>query len=141
MDRYAPIALTASKTLVRETHANTLVTLSALAGLTITLPAATGTGDTYWMVVITSVTSNDYVIQVANATDKFYGGVSISTDIAGVTELAVSGDDTITMNGSTKGGLIGSWVKVTDAGTGIWVLDGFLCSSGSETTVFSADVS
>ena len=138
---FAPSTITASATLDRESHANgPWVRLSAAAGLTVTLPAATGTGDIYKVLVITTVTSNSYIIQVANATDSFYGGVSTSTDVAGVTELAVSGDDTITMNGSTTGGLIGSWFTFEDAGTGIWVLNGFNCSTGAEATVFSAAV-
>lgn len=139
---YSSVAETASFTASRSKHANgPTTTLSAAAGLTVTLPAATGTGDVYEFLVITTVTSNSYKIQVANATDSFYGGVGISTDIAGVTELAVSGDDTITMNGSTTGGLVGSWVRVKDAGTGIWMLEGFLCSTGTEASVFSAAVS
>lgn len=139
---YAPVAETASFTPTRNEHANgPVTTLSAAAGLTVTLPAATGTGDVYEFLVITTVTSNDYIIQVANAADSFYGGVSISTDIAGVSELAVAGDDTITMNGTTTGGVVGSWVRVRDCGTGIWQLSGFLCSTGTEATAFSAAVS
>ena len=134
---FAPITITASKTLARD-DAFRIVRLSALAGLTVTLPAATGTGDVYTCVVITTVTSVGYVIQVANTTDSFYGGISTSTDIAGVSELAVAGDDTITMNGSTTGGLIGSWFRFTDAGTGVWMLEGFNCSTGNEATAFSA---
>jgi len=135
------IALTASASLTASAHAGRLVTLSAAAGLTVTLPAATGTGNVYELLVITTVTSNDYIIQVANATDSFYGGISTSTDVAGISELAVAGDDTITMNGSTTGGLIGSWFRVKDGGTGIWMLEGFNCSTGTEASAFSAAVS
>jgi hypothetical protein len=122
-------------------HAGKVVRLNRAAGITVTLPAAAGTGNVYTFSVGTTVTSNAYVIQVANATDTFGGGVAISTDVGGVTELAVAGDDTITMNGSTTGGLIGSWVRVTDVVAGLWMLEGFLCSSGSEGTCFSAAVS
>lgn len=128
-------------TLDRETHANTTLVCGNASGKTITLPAATGTGDTYTILFDVTVTASDtYVIQVGDATDSFYGGVSISTDVAGVTELAVSGDDTITMDGSTAGGLLGSWVRVTDVKTNVWMLEGFICSSGNEATVFSAGV-
>lgn len=137
----APVTITASTTLDRQTHAFAVTRLSAAAGLTVTLPAATGTGDKYTCLVITTVTSNSYIIQVANATDKFYGGITTSTDVAGIAELAVDGDDTITLNGSTTGGLIGSWFSFIDAGTGIWLLDGRNNSTGNEATVFSAAVS
>lgn len=140
-DTFAPFTKTASFTATRDMANGPVVRLSAAAGLTVTLPAAAGTGDVYEFLVITTVTSNSYIIQVANATDSFYGGVSISTDIAGVSELAVSGDDTITMNGSTTGGVLGSWVRLKDAGAGYWMLEGFICSTGTEATVFSAAVS
>ena len=44
------------------------------------------------------------------------------------------------MSGSTTGGVKGSWVKVTDVTSGIWMLEGFLISTGSEATPFSAAV-
>ena len=56
------------------------------------------------------------------------------------TELAVAGDDTLTMNGTTTGGLIGSWVQFTDVTAALWMVNGFLASSGTEATVFSAAV-
>lgn len=136
-----PITKTASFTLDRHIHGGAVVNLSAAAGMTVTLPASAGTGDVYTLFVKTTVTSNNYIIQVANATDVINGGVSISTDIAGVTFLTNATDDTITMNGSTQGGLQGSWVRLTDVATGFWMLEGFLISTGSETDPFSAAVS
>lgn len=135
-----PIEITGSTTLDRETHANTVVVHNAAGGGTITLPASTGGGDTYEIVVHTTVTSS-LIIAVANATDEMRGGVSISTDIAGVTFLVSDNDDTITMNGSTTGGLSGSRVRLTDYKAGFWNVEGFLASSGAEADPFSAAVS
>lgn len=137
-----PITKTASFTLDRHIHAGgQTVNISALAGLTVTLPASAGTGDEYEIFVVTTVTSNGYIIKVANATDIMAGGVSVSTDAGGVTILTGTTDDTITMNGSTTGGLIGSSVKLKDVSTGFWRVTGFLVSTGSEATPFSATVS
>ena len=106
---------------------------------TSTLPPALGTGDLY--IFFTSITATgDHIIQVTT-TDIIQGGVSISTDIAGVTMLTASTTDTITMSGSTTGGVKGSWVSLRDVATGIWMLDGFLASTGTEATPFSAAVS
>ena len=106
---------------------------------TTTLPAATGSGNMYRF--FTGITATgDHIIQVTT-TDVIQGGVSISTDIAGVTMLTAATTDTITMNGSTTGGLIGSWVSVIDIADGVWMLDGFLKSTGVEATPFSAAVS
>lgn len=136
-----PITVTASVTLDRDIHAGTTVNLSAAAGLTATLPASTGSGDEYELFVLTTVTSNSYIIKVANATDVIQGGVSLSTDISGTNMLTAATTDTITMNGSTTGGLIGSWVRLKDVSAGFWRLSGFMATTGTEATPFSATVS
>lgn len=136
-----PIAKTASFTLDRNVHEGNWVVCNAAAGMTVTLPASTGKGDTYLLAVGTTVTSNNFIVQVANGTDVINGGVSISTDVAGITMLASGTDDTITMNGSTKGGVKGSFVKLHDISAGLWLLEGFLVSTGAEATPFSAAVS
>ena len=136
-----PITITASATMSKDTHAGTVVNLSAAAGLTATLPASNGKGDVYTFFVLTTVTSNNYIIAVANATDVIQGGVALSTDIGGTNMLTASTSDTITMNGSTKGGLIGSWVRLRDVSTGFWMCEGFLVCTGTEADPFSAAVS
>ena len=135
-----PITVTASATLSRHIHSRTTVNLSAAVGLTITLPASVGNGDEYEVFVLTTVTSNAYVIAVANSTDVIQGGVALSTDIGGTNMLAAAASDTISMNGSTTGGIRGSWVKVKDVSAGFWKLEGFLVTTGTEATPFSAAV-
>jgi hypothetical protein len=141
MDFYQPITITASATMDKDTHAGTVVRLSAAAGLTVTLPASTGDGTEYEFFVLTTVTSNNYIIAVANATDIMQGGVAMSTDIGGTNMLASATSDTITMNGSTKGGLIGSWVRLKDVSAGFWRVEGFMVCTGTEADPFSAAVS
>lgn len=135
-----PVSLTASTTLNRS-HIGVPITLDAAAGLTVTLPASSGSGDSYSITVGTTVTSNAYVIQVANATDIMAGVVSVSTDAAGVSILTAATSDTLTMNGSTTGGLKGSQVVLTDVASGVWAVSGGLISTGAEATPFSAAVS
>jgi len=65
---YEPINVTASKT-VSPNDAGALQTINAAAGLTVTLPAASGTGYRYEFLIGTTVTSNTVVIQVANSSD------------------------------------------------------------------------
>lgn len=136
-----PINVTAATlTVDRDTHAGTVVTVNRAAGTTITLPAAAGKGDEYTFYCGTTITSNSLIIKVANASDTMAGGVAISTDIAGVTMLAGGTNDTITMNGSTAGGVAGSWVTVKDVAANVWMVNGFLCSTGAEGNPFSASV-
>ncbi len=141
MTSYKPISITASKTLDRKTHAGTTSVLNAAAGLTITLPAASGTGDEYSISVGTTVTSNNYIIQVANGSDIMQGAISVATDIAGVTCPTTTTSDTITMNGTTSGGLKGSLVVLKDVAANLWEVSGALVSTGAESTPFSAAVS
>lgn len=131
---------TATLTVDRDSHAGAVVTANRAAGTTITLPASIGKGDEYTFVVGTTISSNSFIVKVANASDTFYGGVSISTDIAGVTMLAGGTDDTITMSGSTTGGVAGSFVKFVDVAVNKWLVSGFLASTGTEATPFSATV-
>lgn len=135
-----PIVKTASFTLDRRVHADAWVKCDAAAGMTVTLPAAAGTGDKYKLIVGTTVTSNNFIVQVANATDVLYGAVHLTTDIAGTSMPTGATDDTITMNGSTKGGVKGSWVTLEDVAVGIWALSGALICTGTEATPFSAAV-
>jgi hypothetical protein len=130
----------AAVTITKEAHAGRVVTLNKADGVTATMPAATGTGDVYTFFVGTTITSVGAIIQAASAADVFNGGVAISTDIAGVTMLAAATTDTITMNGTTTGGVVGSFVKLTDVAPGVFLLEGFLASTGAEATPFSAAV-
>ena len=136
-----PVAKTASFTLDRRVHQDQWVVCNAAAGMTVTLPASAGTGDKYKLFVGTTVTSNNFIVAVANATDVISGAVHLTTDIAGTSMPASGTDDTITMNGSTKGGVKGSWVILEDVATGYWVLSGGLVCTGTEATPFSAAVS
>lgn len=135
-----PVAITASTTLNRDTHAGNVVNLNAAAGLTVTLPASNGKGDIYEVFVLTTVTSNNYIIQVANSTDILAGAVHLTTDIAGTSMPTSTTSDTITMNGSTTGGLRGTWLRFKDVSTGFWALEGGIICTGIEATPFSAAV-
>lgn len=137
-----PIVITASATLNRNTHAGNVINLNAAAGLTVTLPASSGKGDMYRLFVLTTVTSNNDIIKVANSTDVIQGTVEIgaSAGVAGVTAGTTTTSDTITMNGTTTGGIVGSYIELTDVSLGFWQLSGSLIASGTVATPFSATV-
>ena len=136
------VAVTATDALTKDEHAGRIAAVTTgAATIALTLPAAAGTGDVYTVFVVANANPRTVSLAVANATDVLAGGVAVATDIGGVVENAAPTDDTITMNGTTTGGLAGSWVRVTDVATGFWLLEGFLVSSGAEATPFSAAVS
>lgn len=136
--------LTASTNITQEGHdSKTLLMGASGAALTFTLPAALGTGAKFKFVVSVVNTSN-YVIQAANSTDVMAGGVMFNTDDA---SNAVQGfetastSDTITLNGTTTGGVNkGDWVELQDIASGIYSVTGILTGSGTEATPFSAAV-
>lgn len=144
---YAPKNYTASTTLTRS-DADTVVTVNAAAGLTLTLPAATGLGDTYSIVLGTTVTSNSVIIKVASATDWMAGQIFVSSDNAADAAISFetatgaigSRSDTITLNGTTTGGLAGDRFVLVDIGTGQWEITGWMSATGTEVTPFSAAV-
>jgi hypothetical protein len=115
------------------------INLSRAAGITVTLPAATGSNATYRFVVSTSVTSNNYIIQVANASDTMNGLASVGGTTGNVFST-LPASDTITMNGSTTGGLAGSYVEITDVAANEYLVSAALVGSGTPATPFSAAV-
>lgn len=138
-----PIAVAAATlTLDRHIHRDTVVNLARAAGVTVTLPAASGSGDRYYVHVSVAVTSNNHIIQVANANDTMAGEITTATTTtgAGTHEAAGGTDDTITMNGTTSGGLIGSNFEFVDVAANLWLVNGHMVGSGSLATPLSAAV-
>lgn len=119
-----------------------LITINQASGLTIILPASDGGNSRYRFLIGTTVTSNNVIIKVANTTDSFIGqSMMVSDDPATVKGfIAVSGDDTITFNGSTKGGFAGDYVEIIDILRGTFFVRITGKQTGTEATMFSATV-
>jgi hypothetical protein len=112
------------------------------AAATFTLPAATGSGATYHFIVSVVNTSN-YVIQVTGD-DTIDGSVILHQDSANtvVSFNTAATSDTITLNGTTKGGVsIGDELTLIDSASNQYTVKGVLTASGTEATPFSAAVS
>lgn len=136
------VNVTASATLDSSYNRKT-VTVSAAAGLTLTLPAATGSGWSCVIVLLTTVTSNNFILQVANSTDAFNGfSAMVSDDPATVKGFIASpgSDDTITLNGSTKGGFVGDQIEIKDVASGLFQVKLMGKQTGTEATMFSSAV-
>ena len=131
---------TVALALTAEKHAGRVVTANHATGFAITLPEATGTGDVYTVFHGTTVGAGAATIVAPSSATSFLGAVSVSTDIAGVTLICNAADDTITMNGSTTGGVKGTHFVFTDVASGIFMISGAVCSTGTEADIFSATV-
>lgn len=136
---------TANLTLTAASHGDRIVTVDKADGAAIVLPAASGSGNVYKIIIGTAVTSNTTTIKVANTSDSFYG-MALGVDTAGegatgFTWNADSGDDTITMDGSTTGGKAGDYWEIVDFAANKFLVRGFISQSGTDATPFSATVS
>lgn len=143
---FAPVAATAATlTVTRLAHANRTIVMDKSGGITITLPAATGTGDKYRFVV-GSVSTTGYVIKSVVGTDLMEGiiiGASTTDSATDAARTWLSGatDDTVTLNGTTTGGVaVGDWVEFEDLTATGWFVRGMVTQSGSEATPFSDTV-
>lgn len=123
-------------------HDGKIITLNRAAGQAVTLPPAIGSGAKLTFVVGTTITSNTTTIKVANSSDTMIGNVHTETTTAGagLHEAAGGTDDTITMNGTTTGGIAGSTVEVVDIAANLWQINGNLVGSGTLATSLSATV-
>ena len=136
------VAVTASVTLTSASNAGRTMNLNVASGATVTLPAASGTGNIYRFFVQTTVTSNSYVIQVASSSDTMSGVAIVANDTdnsASIFETAAD-SDTITFNGTTTGGILGATVEIQDVASNKFSVVVRGAATGSEATPFSAAV-
>lgn len=138
-----PINTTATTlTITQAVHGNRLVTVSSAAALAVTLPQATGTGTKYTFQMQVAATATSHTIKVANATDVMQGVswclTTASANVVGYGTSATS--DTITLNGTTLGGVAGDIVEITDVKTGFFSVKIFASPTGTTATPFSATV-
>jgi hypothetical protein len=107
------------------------------------LPALTAanTGElAIWYDFLITTTATSFTITAA-AGDLLTGGVSVMSTTAGGENDAFAADGTddliFSMNGTTTGGIIGSWVRFTAAGATQWLVQGGTIGSGTLVTPFS----
>lgn len=143
MDRMQPINITTTPlTLTAEAHSGTVITVNRAAGVTFTLPAAAGYGSIFEIVVGTTITSNSLIVQVANSSDIMTGVAWQAADGGSTSNAWETGatDDTITMNGTTTGGIKGDRIVLKDVSANVWAVSIFGAATGTEATPFSSAV-
>ena len=149
-----------SVSLTVDTHAGRIVHNDAAGAVTYTLPATNANSDSAIagpgadlnnlsnvgakFEIFNSITkTGDLVVQVANATDVMIGSATFiddtSDNVVGFETASTS--DTITLNGSTKGGVTFSKIVCTVLASGKWKVDVISGCTGTPATPFSAAVS
>jgi hypothetical protein len=141
--RNGVMSLTSATFTVPKTAQDMTYVLNRAAGVTVTLPDATASGRKLRFIVGTTVTSNNDIIAVPDAANVMTGHALLAQDAADTAVMfeTASDSDTITMNGSTKGGIKGDIVELIDIGADLWWVRVQGSATGTEATPFSAAVS
>jgi hypothetical protein len=115
--------------------------LNLAAGQALLLPYATGKGGMYRIFVETTITGST-TLKVAQTNNPKTGIADVIYGVATTTgstpgTFAATANGTITMNGSTQGGLKGSYIEIEDVDVGIWRVEANMLGSGTTATCFS----
>lgn len=134
-------AATTTLTLTAALHAGKIVLVQPTGGLAITPAPATGTGNTYRIVVGTTVSGGNLTVdaKAGNASDVLAGsclGV-LSGGVTTTTFPTAANSNLITMSGSTTGGVAGTEIIMTDVATNLWMVRIYNLQTGSGATPFS----
>jgi hypothetical protein len=142
------VSLTADTTLTVDAHAGKVLTCNDADGK-FTLPSIVATdpgrnddpnqlnnlGATFTFIVETAATDLDIK---TDGTDKFVGALYLGkSDATGKTFISGASNDVITLNGSTKGGVAGSIIKVTAMASAKYAVEGIVIASGTIVTPFA----
>jgi hypothetical protein len=132
-------ATAATLTVTQAAHAGRIVTLDRAAGITCTMPAATGTGSKYTFIVVTTISSNAHVFNRAGS-DTF-AGYCLADDGDGepANGFSTVAATAVTLGGTSNatGGLKGDKVEFTDVASGLWHVAVNGTQGGTEATPFS----
>jgi len=130
----------ATATINADAHVGAPIIANRAAGCTLTLPAATGSGNKYEIIGAVDATG-DQIVQVTGD-DTMAGVAYLGNDSAGVSSFyTAAGSDTITLDGTTTGGKKGWQVVCRDIAADTWFVQVISEASGTEATPFSSAVS
>jgi hypothetical protein len=119
-------------------HDSKTVLLDRAAGIAVTLPVATGGGARYRFVVKTAASGGSYVLR-GGASDVLRGNAIQFADGGNTVNGYEAGasDDTVTLNGTTTGGLAGDVVEFEDIAANVYAVSVNAAATGVEASPFS----
>ena len=137
------VNVTASTLTVTElAHDGKWITLNRAGGIAVTLPAATGSGSVLNFIIGTTVTTPSTTIKVVG--NDTMTGLALTAQDGADTLVAfetAADSDTITLNGTTTGGIKGDRVLLVDIAADLWYVRVEASATSSEASPFSATVS
>ena len=96
-------------------------------------------GATYNFVLSTTVTGN-FIVKVANSSDTMVGTAILGSGTTALVFSTATASDTITLSGTTTGGVGGASVKATVIGANRYKVEVVSGATGAVATPFSATV-
>ena len=120
-------------------QSGSMVYFDSAAGIIYTLPAATvaNIGVAYTFFVSVTATSNNHSIYAASSSDLMYGSVDVNK--AGTLSKFATNNSSnykVVQNGTTTGGIVGTFIYVECLGLNAWQVTGTQVSSGTVATPF-----
>jgi len=143
-DRHSrkPIITLTGATTLTEDQSGATVVANAAAGFTITLPALCPNGTNFELVLGTTITSVGLKVITGAATELMVGTI-VNTDtdttdtLASWKSLVGASNISFTLNGTTKGGLIGDNIVLTKITSTKWQVNGTTLATGTVVTPFA----
>lgn len=128
-------------TLTQAINGNRTTVINSTVPIAVTLPAATGTGASYRVVLNAAATATQHTLKVANTVDVMQGLVISLNTTAGVLIgfKNTASSDTLTFNGTTTGGGAAALYTIIDIAAGTFQVKGE-DTAAMTTTPFSATV-
>jgi hypothetical protein len=130
----------ATLTVTPNLHAGAIVTLNRAGGIAVTLPNAIGSFNAYTFVNVTALSSASHTFTRGNSADVMIGIANIGKAAGNMTPfvaLAAGNFDTVTLNGTTSGGLGSDELYFVDIALNQWFISFNLWGSGTLVTPFS----
>lgn len=139
--RKSVVTVTASATLTNAQTGSTVV-FNVASGATVTLPVLSTSLVGYYVdvLVLTTITSNSAIVVTGVGTNFLLGAIDSLIDATATDKPFFangSSHTTLTMNGTTTGGIKGTQLRFTAVSSTIWNVTGSLASSGTLATPFS----
>lgn len=134
-----PASVTSSTVTLGDKHSGGTVLLNRAAGVAVTLPAASGTGQRFKVLVGTA--SNANTIRVTG-NDTFVGGIMIQNDGDSSAATAdaytpAAANNRISPTTAGGGGAVGDWMEFHDVAADKWQVFGYFSGVGDPVTPFS----
>lgn len=130
----------ATRTL-NEMESGSLALFDRAAGIVYTLPTAPKVGAFFDFVVTTTITSNAAKVITGAGTELLIGGyTNVDTDSSNAVAVFTANGSThvsVSMNGTTTGGILGTKLRFTCLSSTRWMVEGIVQGSGVVATAFA----